>query len=61
MKLDEKTWKTFQQHLGYNDEEMKRFRKNPRSEDVQMINHLTAVDDHSRYRCIKCVSVCPHM
>jgi len=30
-------------------------------EDVQMINHLTAVDDHSMYRCIKCVSVCPHM
>jgi epoxyqueuosine reductase QueG len=31
------------------------------SEDVQMINHLTAVDDHSMYRCIQCVSVCPHM
>ena len=30
-------------------------------EDVQMINYLTAVDDHSMYRCIKCVSVCPHM
>jgi uncharacterized repeat protein (TIGR04076 family) len=34
MKLDEKTWKMFQQHLGYNDEEMKRFRENPRNEDV---------------------------
>jgi len=31
------------------------------SEDVQMINHLAAVDDHSMYRCIKCVSLCPHM
>ena len=31
------------------------------SEDVQMINHLAAVDDHSMYRCIKCVSVCPHI
>jgi epoxyqueuosine reductase QueG len=31
------------------------------SEDVQVINHLTAVDDHSMYRCIKCVSVCPYM
>jgi epoxyqueuosine reductase len=31
------------------------------SEDVQMINHLTAVDDHSMYRCIKCVSLCPHI
>jgi epoxyqueuosine reductase len=31
------------------------------SEDVQMINHLTAVDDHSMYQCIKCVSVCPYL
>jgi len=31
------------------------------SEDVQMINHLAAVDDHSMYRCIKCVSLCPHI
>jgi epoxyqueuosine reductase len=30
-------------------------------QDVQMINHLTAVDDHSMYRCIKCVSVCPYI
>ena len=28
-------------------------------EDIQMINHLTAVDDHSMYRCMKCVSACP--
>jgi uncharacterized repeat protein (TIGR04076 family) len=34
MKLDEKTWKNFQQYVGYNDEEMKRFRDNPRNEDV---------------------------
>jgi uncharacterized repeat protein (TIGR04076 family) len=34
MKLDEKTWKIFQQHLGYNDAEMKKFRENPRNEDV---------------------------
>jgi len=31
------------------------------SEDVQMINHVTAVDDHSMYRCIQCVSACPYM
>ena len=31
------------------------------SEDVQMINHVTAVDDHSMYRCIQCVSVCPYV
>jgi epoxyqueuosine reductase QueG len=30
-------------------------------QDVQMINHLTAVDDHSIYRCIRCVSVCPYL
>ena len=34
MKLDEKTWEGVQQHLGYNDEEMKQFRENPRNEDV---------------------------
>jgi len=34
MKLDEKIWKGVQQHLGYNDEEMKQFRENPRNEDV---------------------------
>jgi uncharacterized repeat protein (TIGR04076 family) len=34
MKLDERTWKGVQQHLGYNDEEMKQFRENPRNEDV---------------------------
>ena len=31
------------------------------SEDVQMINHVTAVDDHSMYQCIQCVSRCPYM
>ena len=31
------------------------------SEDVQMINHVTAVDDHSMYQCIRCVSVCPYV
>lgn len=30
-------------------------------QDVQLINHLTAVDDHSMYRCIRCVSVCPYL
>jgi uncharacterized repeat protein (TIGR04076 family) len=34
MKLDEKTWKGVQQHLGYNGEEMRQFRENPRNEDV---------------------------
>jgi len=34
MKLDERTWQGVQQQLGYNDEEMKKFRENPRNEDV---------------------------
>jgi uncharacterized repeat protein (TIGR04076 family) len=34
MKIDERTWKGVQQHLGYNDEEMKQFRENPRNEYV---------------------------
>jgi uncharacterized repeat protein (TIGR04076 family) len=34
MKLDEGIWRTFQQHLGYNDDEMRKFRENPRNEDV---------------------------
>ncbi len=31
------------------------------SQNVQMINHLTAVDDHSMYQCIKCVAACPYL
>jgi epoxyqueuosine reductase len=31
------------------------------SKDAAMINHVTAVDDHSWYTCIKCVSECPHL
>ncbi len=34
MSVDENTWKFFQQHLGYNDEEMAIFRANPRNEEV---------------------------
>lgn len=33
----------------------------PPAEDVRMINHVTAVDDHSWYRCIACVSRCPYL
>lgn len=31
------------------------------NEDVQMINHTTAIDDHSWYSCVRCVSVCPYI
>ena len=34
MKTDVGTWKTVQQRLGYNDEEIKKFRENPRNADI---------------------------
>lgn len=34
MKISEETWKAFQNHLGYTDEEMKLFKANPRNTDV---------------------------
>lgn len=33
----------------------------PEPEDVRMLNHLTAVDDHSWYQCIACVATCPYL
>jgi len=29
--------------------------------EVDLINHTTAVDDHSMYECVACVSSCPHV
>jgi len=34
MKMDEGAWKTVQRRLGYNDEEIKKFREDPRNADV---------------------------
>lgn len=34
MKVNEDVWAFMQKHLGYNDEEMKLFRQNPRNEDI---------------------------
>ena len=34
MKISEDVWKFCQQHLGYTDEEMEKFKQNPRNEDV---------------------------
>ena len=34
MKVSEDVWKFYQKHLGYTDEEMKKFRENPRNKDV---------------------------
>ena len=34
MTIDEDAWKMFQQHLGYTDEEMAKFRADPRNAEV---------------------------
>ena len=34
MKISEETWNLLQRHLGYTNEEMKKFTGNPRNEDV---------------------------
>ena len=34
MEVDESVWQFVKKHLGYNDEEMKEFRENPRNADV---------------------------
>jgi len=34
MEISEDTWQFFQQHLGYDDEQMELFRANPRNADI---------------------------
>ena len=34
MKIGEDVWNFYQKHLGYTDDEMKKFRENPRNADV---------------------------
>ena len=34
VEVDESAWQFMKKHLGYNDEEMKKFRENPRNVDV---------------------------
>src|SRR4030043_728298 len=34
MKISEEIWNFYQKHLGYSDEEIKKFKENPRNEDV---------------------------
>ena len=34
MKIDEKVWEFYRQHLGYTDEEMSIFREDPKNEEV---------------------------
>ena len=56
MKLEERIWKGVQQQLGYNDEEMKQFRENPRNEDVLsktdvMLNKTIVAEIIESYGC----------
>ena len=41
MKVAEEIWEFYQKHLGYTDEEMKKFRENPRN--VDLLSHPDAV------------------
>jgi hypothetical protein len=34
MNVDENMWRFFQNHLGYNETEMKKFKENPKNEKV---------------------------
>ncbi len=34
MKVDENVWKLMQQHLGYSEEEMELFRRNPKNAEL---------------------------
>ena len=34
MKITQEVWDSYQKRLGYSDDEMKKFRQNPRNEDV---------------------------
>ena len=47
MKIDENVWSSIQQFLGYDDNEMKLFRENPRNEEVLLkapgLNNKTIV------------------
>lgn len=49
VKVDESVWQFMKKHLGYNDEEMKKFRENPRNADVlakapELMNKIIIVE-----------------
>jgi hypothetical protein len=54
MSVNEESWKLYQKHLGYSDEEMKIFKETPRNEEVikkaaELMNHtivVKVVDSH---------------
>ena len=53
MTIDENVWKYMKEHLGYNDEEMKKFRANPRNSAVlekgQILLNKTIVAEVKEY------------
>jgi len=56
MKVSQETWDFYQQHLGYTDAEMKKFRANPRNEDViskapALMNKTIVVEVVDSYGC----------
>ena len=56
MKVNEDTWKFYQKHLGYTDDEMKKFRQDPRNEDVifkapALLNKTIVIQVVDSYGC----------
>ena len=56
MKISEDVWDFYQQHLGYSDGEMKKFRENPRNEDVlskapALVNKTIVVEVVDSHNC----------
>ncbi len=56
MKIDENVWSFFQNHLGYTDEEMKKFKEDPKNEDilsksVELMNKTIVVEVVESHGC----------
>ncbi len=56
MEVDESVWQFMKQHLGYNAEEMKKFRENPRNLDVlskapELMNKTIVVEVVQSHGC----------
>lgn len=56
MKVDENVWGFFQNHLGYNDEEMELFKEDPKNEEilsksVELMNKTIVVEVVDSHGC----------
>ena len=56
MKIDENVWGFFQKHLGYNDDEMKKFKKDPKNEEIlsksaELMNKTIVVEVVESHGC----------